>query len=210
MFCLPTEKQPNKRLYGFYDDWSKVKLSEICERITNKNSDLNCNLVLTIAAQYGLVNQLDFFNKSVASENLSSYYILKKGDFAYNKSYSGEYVWGAIKKLDYYEEGVLSPLYICFRPDQNKISPDFLAFYYESTKWHRGISEIAGEGARNHGLLNISVIDFFNTIHRIPSLLEQIQIATLLQTYQNKINNEERLLLHYQTQRKYLLTNIFI
>ena len=210
VFCLPTEKQPNKRLYGFYDDWSKVKLSEICERITNKNSDLNCNLVLTIAAQYGLVNQLDFFNKSVASENLSSYYILKKGDFAYNKSYSGEYVWGAIKKLDYYEEGVLSPLYICFRPDQNKISPDFLAFYYESTKWHRGISEIAGEGARNHGLLNISVIDFFNTIHRIPSLLEQIQIATLLQTYQNKINNEERLLLHYQTQRKYLLTNIFI
>ena len=210
VFCLPSVKQPNKRLDGFNGDWEIVKLSEICERMTDRNSDLKCNLVLTIAAQYGLVSQLDFFNKSVASENLSSYYVLKKGDFAYNKSYSGEYIWGAIKKLDYYEEGVLSPLYICFRPNKNMINSDFLAFYFETKKWHRGISEIAGEGARNHGLLNISVIDFFNTIHRIPSLTEQIRIATVIQTYQNKINNEERLLLQYQTQRKFLLSTIFI
>ena len=81
---------------------------------------------------------------------------------------------------------------------------------FESKKWYRGISEIAGEGARNHGLLNISVIDFFNTIHRIPSLLEQLHIASLLQSYQNKINNEERLFLYYQSQRKYLLTSMFI
>ena len=210
VFCLPSVKQPNKRLDGFNGDWEIVKLSEICERMTERNSNLKCNLVLTIAAQYGLVSQLDFFNKSVASENLSSYFVLKKGDFAYNKSYSGEYIWGAIKKLDYYEEGVLSPLYICFRPNKNMINPDFLAFYFESKKWHRGISEIAGEGARNHGLLNISVIDFFNTIHRIPSLTEQIRITTVLQTYQNKINNEERLLLQYQTQRKFLLSTMFI
>ena len=210
VFCLPSEKQPNKRLDGFNGNWEIVKLSEICERITDRNSDVKCNLVLTIAAKYGLVSQLDFFNKSVASENLSSYYVLKKGDFAYNKSYSGEYVWGAIKKLKYYEEGVLSPLYICFRPNQEIINLDFLAFYFESKKWHRGISEIAGEGARNHGLLNISVIDFFNTIHRIPSLLEQSHIASLLQSYQNKIYNEEKLLLHYQTQRKYLLSSMFI
>ena len=90
------------------------------------------------------------------------------------------------------------------------INSDFLAFYFESKKWYRGISEIAGEGARNHGLLNISVIDFFNTIHRIPSLTEQIRIATVLQTHQNKINNEERLLLQYQTQRKFLLSTMFI
>ena len=210
VFCLPSEKQPNKRLDGFIGDWEIVKLSEICERMTDRNSDLKCNLVLTIAAQYGLVSQLDFFNKSVASENLSSYFVLKKGDFAYNKSYSGEYTWGAIKKLDYYEEGVLSPLYICFRPNKNMINSDFLALYFESKKWHRGISEIAGEGARNHGLLNISVIDFFNTIHRLPSLTEQIRIATVLQTYQNRINNEERLLLQYQTQRKFLLQTMFI
>lgn len=210
VFCLPSEKQPNERLDGFNGDWEIVKLSEICERMTDRNGDLKCNLVLTIAAQYGLVSQLDFFNKSVASENLSSYFVLKKGDFAYNKSYSGEYIWGAIKKLDYYEEGVLSPLYICFRPNKNMINSDFLAFYFESKKWYRGISEIAGEGARNHGLLNISVIDFFNTIHRIPSLTEQIRIATVLQTHQNKINNEERLLLQYQTQRKFLLSTMFI
>ena len=210
VFCLPSEKHPNKRLGGFYDDWEIVRLSEICNRITNKNSGLKCNLVLTIAAQYGLVSQLDFFNKNVASANLSSYFLLKKGDFAYNKSYSGDYPWGAIKKLDHYEEGVLSPLYFCFRSNQDKVNPEFLAFYFESKKWHRGISEISGEGARNHGLLNISVADFFDTLHRVPSLKEQSHIAVILQSYQNKINNAEWLLALYQNQRKYLLSNLII
>lgn len=75
---------------------------------------------MTIAAQYGLVSQEEFFNKNVASENLSGYYLLQNGDFAYNKSYSGDYVWGTVKRLDNYEQGVLSPLYICFRPDSAK------------------------------------------------------------------------------------------
>lgn len=187
-----------------------MRLCEICNRITEKNSGLKCNLVLTIAAQYGLVSQLDFFNKNVASENLSSYFLLKNGDFAYNKSYSGDYPWGAIKKLDYYDAGVLSPLYFCFRPNTDKVNSEFLAFYFESKKWHRGISEIAGEGARNHGLLNISVVDFFDTLLRIPSLIEQSHIVAVLQSYQTKIDNEERLLSSYHNQRKFLLSKLII
>ena len=116
---------------------------------------------MTIAAQYGLVSQEEFFNKNVASENLSGYYLLQNGDFAYNKSYSGDYVWGTVKRLDNYEQGVLSPLYICFRPDSAKVDSDFLVYYFESKKWHKAVADIAGEGARNHGLLNISVIDYF-------------------------------------------------
>jgi len=210
VFCLPSEKRPHIRLGNFCDDWKIVRLSETCNRITEKNSGLKCNRVLTIAAQYGLVSQLDFFNKNVASENLSSYFLIRNGDFAYNKSYSGDHPWGAIKKLDYYEAGVLSPLYFCFRPNPDNVNSDFLAFYFESKKWYRGVSEIAGEGARNHGLLNISVIDFFETLHRIPSLKEQSHIVSVLQSYQNKIDNEERLLSQYQNQRKYLLSQLFI
>lgn len=210
VFCLPNEKRPHIRLGNFCDDWKIVKLSEICNRVTDKNSGLKCNLVLTIAAQYGLVSQLDFFNKNVASENLSSYFLIRNGDFAYNKSYSGDYPWGTIKKLDCYEAGVLSPLYFCFRPNPSNVNSDYLAFYFESKKWYRGVSEIAGEGARNHGLLNISVVDFFDTLHRIPSLKEQSHIAVILHSCQNKINNEERLLLQYQNERKYLLSTMFI
>ena len=210
LFSSPKDKQPQIRLYGFFGDWHFVRLSDICHRICRKNTGEQCKQVLTIAAQYGLVSQEEFFNKNVASENLSGYCLLQKGDFAYNKSYSGDYVWGTVKRLDNYEQGVLSPLYICFRPDPARVDSDFLIYYFESKKWHKTVANIAGEGARNHGLLNISVVDYFNTIHCIPSMDEQKQIAQIIGTLLSKIAREQRMLNCYAAQRQYLLRQMFI
>ena len=210
LFSSPKDKQPQIRLYGFFGDWHFVRLSDICHRICRKNTGEQCKQVLTIAAQYGLVSQEEFFNKNVASENLSGYYLLQKGDFAYNKSYSGDYVLGTVKRLDNYEQGVLSPLYICFRPDPARVDSDFLIYYFESKKWHKTVANIAGEGARNHGLLNISVVDYFNTIHCIPSMDEQKQIAQIIGTLLSKIAREQRMLNCYAAQRQYLLRQMFI
>ncbi len=209
-FCCPNESSPQKRLTGFTDEWLLVQLSDICQRVRTKNANNQCTSVLTIAAQFGLVSQEDFFNKSVASDNLEGYYLLQKGDFAYNKSYSGDYAWGAVKRLECYSEGVLSPLYICFRPDTRRIDSDFLAHYFESKKWYEGIADIAGEGARNHGLLNLSVNDYFKTIHRIPSLQEQKAIANVLNKLTSKISIEKKLYDDLLLQRQYLLRQIFI
>ena len=210
LFCTPKESMPAKRLSPYSKEWKLVKLSDICQRIQTKNKGRQCRQVLTIAAQYGLVNQEDFFNKTVASENLEGYYLLQKGDFAYNKSYSGDYTWGAIKRLERYEQGVLSPLYICFRPDTAKVDGDYLAHYFESKKWHKGIADIAGEGARNHGLLNISVIDFFNTIHRMPDLDEQKNIAQVINSLSSKLSCEQHIMQSLTMQRNYLLHKMFI
>ena len=210
LFCAPKESVPAKRLSPYSKDWKLIKLFDICQRIQTKNTGRQCRQVLTIAAQYGLVNQEDFFNKTVASENLERYYLLQKGDFAYNKSYSGDYAWGAIKRLERYEQGVLSPLYICFRPNITKVDADYLAHYFESKKWYKGIADIAGEGARNHGLLNISVIDFFNTIHRIPDLEEQKVIAQFLNKFSSKLSCEQRIMQSLTKQRNYLLQKMFI
>lgn len=210
LFCTPKDKQPKVRLHGFSDAWHFVRLSDICHRIRCKNTGEQCKQVLTIAAQYGLVSQEDFFNKNVASENLSGYYLLQKGDFAYNKSYSGDYTWGTVKRLDNYKQGVLSPLYICFRLDSARVDSDFLVYYFESKKWYKAVADIAGEGARNHGLLNISVIDYFNTIHCIPSIEEQKQIAWIMRTLSSKITQEQRMLNCCIAQRKYLLRQMFI
>ena len=209
LFCAPKESMPAKRLSPYSKEWKLVKLFDICQRIQTKNAGRQCRQVLTMAAQYGLVNQEDFFNKTVASENLEGYYLLQKGDFAYNKSYSGDYAWGAIKRLERYEQGVLSPLYICFRPNI-KVDADYLAHYFESKKWYKGIADIAGEGARNHGLLNISVIDFFNTIHRIPDLEEQKVIAQFLNKFSSKLSCEQRIMQSLTKQRNYLLQKMFI
>ena len=209
LFCLPNERAPKLRLKGMTGEWQKVKLCDIVNRVTEKNKTNTCNRVLTIAAQYGLIDQQEFFNKQIASSDLTTYYLLHKGDFAYNKSYSGDYSWGTVKRLDKYDEGVLSSLYICFRPNE-EVDSDFLCHYFESTKWYRGISEISGEGARNHGLLNMSVDDYFNTLHRIPTQREQKAVANVLDALGNKIDIETEFLNNLQKQKSYLLKEMFI
>jgi type I restriction enzyme S subunit len=192
------------------NQWREVRLGNICERVTRRNSNNISNLILTIAAQYGLVSQIDFFNKSVASADLSNYYLLDKGDFAYNKSYSGEYTWGAVKRLDLYPQGVLSPLYICFRPIEGIIDSDFLVYLFESKCWYREVSEICVEGARNHGLLNVSVVDFFNMKLHLPDLSEQKRIAEMMNAISDKIEHSSQLYALYNNQKTYLLSHMFI
>ena len=185
---------PNLRFPEFSGEWEKVHLSRIVTRVTRKNKNNESRLPLTISAQYGLVDQISFFNKVVASSDMSNYYLLHKGEFAYNKSYSGDYPWGAIKRLDRYDKGALSSLYICFTPT-DIIDSDFLVHYFESPKWHREVSNIAGEGARNHGLLNIAVPDFFNTQHCIAvNKAEQRKIADFLNLINERIETQKKVI----------------
>ena len=210
VFCSPNKKNPMCRIEGFEQALYTYKMSDFSSRIATKNKDSKCSLVLTIAAQYGLVNQESFFNKSVASENLTGYYLLHKGEFAYNRSYSAGYDWGTVKRLDNYDQGVLSTLYICFKINETIVDSDYLAYYFESTKWHRGLSDIAGEGARNHGLLNVSITDYFNTKHRFPVIEEQKAIAKMLNTITEKERKATLLGKCYQKQKQYLLRQMFI
>ena len=210
VYCSPKQRKPKKRFGEYSSPLSTYKMKDFCVRITDKNKDNKCSLVLTIAAQDGLVDQETFFNKSVASENLTGYYILHNGDFAYNRSYSSGYSWGAVKRLDKYEEGVLSTLYICFRVNESIVNSDYLSYYFESTKWHKGVSDISGEGARNHGLLNISISDYFNTEHRFPPMDEQKCIASILNAITVKEQNAIELGQLYSKQKQYLLRQMFI
>ena len=185
---------PNLRFPEFQGEWEKMRLDAFTERVMRKNKSNQSRLPLTISAQYGLVDQITFFNKVVASTDLSNYYLLKKGEFAYNKSYSSDYPWGAIKRLDNYDQGALSSLYICFAPQDNVVS-DFILQYFESPKWHKGISEIAVEGARNHGLLNVAVQDFFHTYHYVPKdKKEQIKISKLLMLLDERISTQNKII----------------
>ena len=174
MFPQNGAKVPEIRFEGFTDDWEQRKLGDIVERITRKNENLESILPLTISAQYGLIDQNEFFDKRIASKDVSGYYLVRKGEFAYNKSTSSDAPWGAIKRLDRYESGVLSTLYIVFRIlDEERIDSDYLVTYYDTDLWHKGVQAIAAEGARNHGLLNIAPADFFETTVSIPQDVEE-------------------------------------
>lgn len=175
-----------KRLPGFSGEWKVNRLRNITARRTKRNTIGNTN-VLTISAQYGLINQAEFFNKAVASDDKSNYFLLEKGDFAYNKSYSNGYPFGAIKRLTRYEVGIVSPLYICFRIKEGSVSGEYLEQYFEAGLMNHVIQAFAQEGARNHGLLNIAVDDFFNSKILLPPPEEQTAIAEVLSTADREI-----------------------
>lgn len=176
MFPQNGKTVPEIRFEGFTEDWEQRKLGEIVERVTRKNQDLVSELPLTISAQHGLIDQNVFFDKRVASKDVSGYYLIYNGEFAYNKSTSSDAPWGAIKRLDRYENGVLSTLYIVFKiKDEEVTSSDFVATYYDTSNWHKEIQAIAAEGARNHGLLNIAPNDFFQTKLMVPQDIDEQQ-----------------------------------
>ena len=203
-----TPNVPTLRFAEYTDEWHKYALSDFVTRITRRNKNNESSLPLTISAQYGLIDQITFFNKTVASVDLSGYYLLYNGDFAYNKSYSNDYAWGAVKRLDKYEKGCLSSLYFVFRPT-DKVDSDYLTHYFETSKWHKGISDIAGEGARNHGLLNMAVDDYFATKHYLPSLSEQKKIACFLNLITKRIEIQNKIISKYETLIKRLGCDYF-
>lgn len=187
MFPQEGETMPKIRFKGFEGEWKKVKLNTFAKRIMRKNSNLESTLALTIASAYGLVSQAEYFNNLVVGSNIQNYYLLKKGEFAYNKSYSNGYPFGSVKRLDRYEQGILSTLYIVFSID-NSVSSDYITHFFDTTLWHKEIAERAEEGARNHGLLNIATRDFFDIYIWMPdSVKEQQSIASFFTSLDRQI-----------------------
>ena len=186
-------KEPEIRFAGFTGAWEQRKLSDIAERITRKNTHLESTLPLTISSSYGLIDQYAYFNNRVASRNTRNYYLIKNGEFAYNKSYSDGFPFGSVKRLDRYAMGVLSTLYIIFSIDYRKVNSDFLVSYYDTKNWHHQVALRAAEGARNHGLLNISADDFFETELKIPmNLDEQKKIGSFFDQLNSFITLHQR------------------
>jgi type I restriction enzyme S subunit len=182
---------PKPALSPLPSGWTRQPLGKITSRVTQRNRIGEKN-ALTISAKDGLVSQVDYFNRRVASEDVRQYFLMRRGDFAYNKSYSAGYPVGVIRRLDRYDTGIVSPLYICFRACAAWDS-DFLKFCFEAGRLDDQIAWVAKEGVRNHGLLNVGVDDFFSVAVDLPPLSEQQRIAEILDSVDESIRTNERL-----------------
>lgn len=170
----------------FSAEWQIVRLSDLFLPVNRKNAKNNKN-ILTISAQDGLVSQMEYYKHQYASADTSGYTLLKEGEFAYNKSRAGEFPYGAIKMLKKYEEGVVSPIYLCFAAKKG-VCQDFWSYYFNGGMVNHGLYRIAQEGARNHGLLNIPTDEFFNLELRVPPIAVQRRIVAMLSTADREID----------------------
>lgn len=192
----------------FSETWKLYALSKLFQRVTTKNNGKSNNVV-TISGQHGLIKQEDFFKKTVASDTLDGYFLLKKGQFAYNKSYSNGYPMGAIKRLNRYPEGVVTTLYICFELTTPKKScGDYWEHYFESGLLNNSLSQIAHEGGRAHGLLNVKPSDFFSLKVAVPGFEEQQKIASVLSAADTEISTLEKKLACLRDEKKALMQQL--
>lgn len=172
-----------------------ASLGEIFQPLRRKNSK-GVKRVLTVSGEHGLVDQTEFFDRDIASKDLSNYWLLKKGEFTYNRSFMSGYPVGAIKQLTRYAEGCVSPIYLCFALNNTECDAAYYAYVFESGVLTQELMGIVQAGARAHGMLNVAKEDFLELVVPKPSLNEQKKIVKILSAWDSAIDVLSKLIEH--------------
>jgi len=133
---------------------------------------------------------------------------MKRGDFAYNRSYSNGYPYGVVKRLNAYDVGTVTTLYLVFTPRNRTFDPLYMEHVFDSGILNKGLRTIVQEGARAHGLLNVKAEDFFSLVVYIPDLNEQSKISKLLSDAQTQITDCESHLELLRNQKRGLMQKL--
>ena len=186
------EKRPKLRFPGFDEPWKETTLSALFSKSTQKNADGHITNVICNSAKLGLIPQREYFDKDIAnSDNTNGYYIIQQNDFVYNPRKSSDAPYGPISSYKYAEDGIVSPLYLCFRA-KDEINPLYYEWYFRSSAWHRYIYMSGDSGAR-HDRVSIKDDTFFAMPINLPSEQEQSKIASFLQSLDDRIDAQEKL-----------------
>jgi type I restriction enzyme, S subunit len=161
------------------EGWNLSQLSSLVERVNTKNRN-GIDRVLTLSAEHGLIEQELFFNKRVASTSLTNYTLVEPGTFVYSKSYSQAAPVGVITRNRGPEPGVVSPIYIAFRPTSDQLVDGYLDLAVTSKVFADSLRRVMKEGGRAHGGINISLADFFALPIPVPPAQEQRRIVDLI------------------------------
>ncbi|MBT1389853.1 restriction endonuclease subunit S, partial [Mycoplasma bovis] len=188
--------------------WEQWKLSDLAYKINRFNANESVKIPLTVSAQHGLVAQLSFFKNQVMGKNISKYQVIHKGEFSYNKSPSEGFPFGVVRRLNNYEKGLLSPVYVIFGVHEDKVNSDFLSIIFNTYEWNKNLAPNIKKGARI--LLNISDNDFFNVNLTAPSTqVEQENIAKLIYKLDSLITLHQRKFLNLKNLKSRLLDIMF-
>ena len=198
---------PAIRFKGFSDAWEQRKLSEITDKVTEKNAGLQYVETFTNSAEFGIISQRDFFDHDIAKlGSLDGYYIVKNEDFVYNPRISTSAPVGPINRNKLGRTGVMSPLYTVFRP--HDIDTTYLEYFFKCGYWHSFMNFNGDSGARSD---RFSIRDnvFFQMPIPIPDIDEQRKIGELLTCLDNLITLHQRKFEKLTNVKKSMLEKMF-
>lgn len=198
---------PRIRFREFEGNWKKIILGEIAQRVTEKNRDNKYSDTFTNSAEWGIVDQNQYFDKQISNrKNLSSYYVVKPNDFVYNPRISKQAPYGPIRHNGLDRIGVMSPLYLVFRLFE--ADSLYLEYYFKSTRWYKFMYKNGDSGARAD---RFAIKDnvFFQMPIKLPLRIEQRKVGLLLKKIDHLIVETDKVVSDTQKLKQLLLRNIF-
>ena len=210
MFPKAGQSVPEIRLDGFEGEWKEVQLSDICKKVIEKNKDNDFNETFTNSAEFGIINQRDFFDRDISNEkSLNTYYVVRNNDFVYNPRISNYAPVGPVKRNKLGRTGVMSPLYFVFRVVNSNIDLDFLETFFDTNIWHKFMKLNGDSGARADRFAIKDSI-FLKMPIVFPSITEQQAIGAYFSNLDNLINSHQEKISQLETLKKKLLQDMFI
>ena len=201
------KKVPELRFPGFTDDWEERKLGDISYKVKEKNKTGEFTETLTNSAEYGIINQRDFFDKDISNaKNLTGYYVVKNDDFVYNPRISNFAPVGPIKRNKLGRTGVMSPLYYVFRT--HDIDKNYFEKYFDTVYWHR-FMELNGDSGARADRFAIKDSVFVEMPIPYPTMDEQQKIGSFFKQLDDTIDLHQRKLDLLKEQKKGYLQKMF-
>lgn len=186
--------------------WQLAPLSQFATRTKRKNRDEKFVRVLTNSAEFGVVDQRDFFDKDIATQGkLESYFVVEKGSYVYNPRISATAPVGPISK-NKIGTGVMSPLYTVFKFKED--GDDFFEHYFKTTGWHTYMRRASSTGAR-HDRMAISGENFMAMPLPVPTPKEQQKIADCLSSLDELIAAQGRKVEALKIHKQGLMQQLF-
>lgn len=208
MFPQNGKKVPELRFSEFTDDWEQRKLSEIADKVTEKNKNNDFSEPFTNSAEQGIISQKDYFDREIVNnENLTGYYIVRNNDFIYNPRISVSAPVGPINRNRLSRNGVMSPLYTVFRT--HDIDHLYLEFYFKTTRWHR-FMKLNGDSGARFDRFTISSTEFMKMPIPYPGIEEQKKIGKYFDNLDHLITLHQRKYEELQKVKKFMLQNMFV
>ena len=210
MFPKTGQSVPEIRLDEFEGEWKEVQLSDICKKVIEKNKDNDFNETFTNSAEFGIINQRDFFDKDISNEkSLNTYYVVRSNDFVYNPRISNYAPVGPVKRNKLGRTGVMSPLYFVFRVVNSNIDLDFLETFFDTNIWHKFMKLNGDSGARADRFAIKDSI-FLKMPIVFPSITEQQAIGAYFSNLDKLISSYQEKISQLETLKKKLLQDMFI
>ena len=201
---------PKLRFPEFIGNKLKItKLGKISSIVKEKAGE-NKYTLMSVTSGVGLIPQAEKFGREIAGDSYKNYIVIRKYDFAYNKSATKQFPEGYISMLGEYDiAAVPNSIFTCFRITDNESYPPFFDYLWHNNYHGHWLRKYIEMGARVHGALSVDTKHLWSMPLALPGFKEQQKIADCLSSIDKLIEAESRKLKALEKYKKGLMKKLF-